>query len=131
MKRLLFVVLMMVYSVSWAEWKFIGKTDEFADWIDKSKIRRNGKIAKMWVLSDYVNLQTDAYGFTYKSIKRRWAYNCMEETTAVISIIVYSDSMGGGTLVHGFELKENEWYWASIIPGSSAENLFKIACAKK
>ena len=103
MKRLLFVVLMMVYSVSWAEWELCaidGEGDEMLSvYCDKRTIRKNGVISRMWDLYDYSSMQTEAGSNGYMSTKALWAYNCREETKALISVIQYSGAMGGGVVV--------------------------------
>jgi len=64
MKRLLFVVLLMVCSVSWAEWEFLSKSSDGKQkvYVNKSTIRKNGAISRMWVLTDFSQVQTNAGG---------------------------------------------------------------------
>lgn len=131
MKRLLFGVLMMVCSVSCAEWVETGISDFAIFYHDKSTIRRNGKIAKIWTMVDYFEERTGSDGKRFKSDKRRLVYNCMEDTFAIISLLEYSGSMGEGKIIFSGDSKENEWDWASIPPGSVSEANFKIACGKK
>ncbi len=131
MKRLLFVVLMMVCSVSWAELVKSGSSSYGTKYHDKSTIRRDGKIAKMWTMLDYFEEQTGSDGKRYKSDKTRFVYNCMEDTFAIISLVEYSGSMGEGKIIFSGDRKENEWDWGSIPPGSAAEAHFKIACGRQ
>jgi hypothetical protein len=132
MKRLLFFILMMVCSLSWADWEYTGQTDAFTYYVDKSTIRRNGKIAKMWVLEDFSEAQTNSDdGTKYKSEKSRFAFNCLEETVVSIAITQYSGSMGDGDVIWSNTRKESSWKWGSVVPGSSGEVMFKIACGKK
>ena len=131
MKRLFFAALMTVCSVSWAGWVETGSTVSEIFYHDKSTIRRDGKIAKMWTMVDYFEEKTNRSGMRYKSDKTRFSYNCLEETYAIISLFQYSGSMGGGVAVYSFDWKEKDWDWGSIPPGSAAEAHFKIACGKK
>jgi hypothetical protein len=131
MKRLLFVVLMMTCSVSWAEWEYIGENDTHTDYFDKSTIRRNGRIAKMWILTDYLKVKTLPDGTKFKSKKVRRAYNCLEESITEISTILFSGSMGEGDVVWTGENKEIEWNWMSVVPRSVGKVQFDIACGKK
>jgi len=57
MKRLFFFVLMMVCSVSFADWEIRYVDDDFILYYDKSTIRRDGVIAKMWVMKNYFTTQ--------------------------------------------------------------------------
>jgi hypothetical protein len=69
MKRLLFVALMVTCSFSWAEWEYFGEKADYADYVDKSTIRRNGAITKMWTLTDYFEEKTDSSGKNTNQIK--------------------------------------------------------------
>jgi hypothetical protein len=131
MKRLLFVALMMICSVSWAEWEYIGENDTHTDYFDKSTIRRNGRIAKMWILTDYLQVKTLPDGTKFRSKKVRRAYNCLEESITEISTILFSGSMGEGDVVWTGENKEIEWNWMSVVPRSVGKVQFDIACGKK
>ncbi len=131
MKRLLFVALMMVCSVSWAEWEYSGANGAFAHYVDRSTIRRSGAIAKMWTLTDYFEEQTNPGGKKFKSDNRRLAINCMEDTIALIAFVEYSDSMGKGRTVSSLERKESDWDWRSFPPDTTGEVMFKIACGTK
>ena len=110
MKRLLFIALMMVYSVSWAKWEFWDKGDDFSLYIDKSTITRKGEIAKIWVLMDYFEEQT-SYGKKFKSVIIRDAYNCVEELMTLAGSAKYSGVMGTGKVIESYAEKENEQKW--------------------
>jgi hypothetical protein len=132
-KRLLFAVLMMTCSVSWAEWEFTGDQLEgkISIYHDRSTIRRNGVIAKMWIMIDFSTVQISSGGERYKSSKGLTAYNCEKETYANISIILNSGSMGKGEVVWSHTRKESEWEWDPNPPRSVSEVTWKIACGKQ
>lgn len=134
MKRLLFVVLMTVCSVSWAEWELcsiIGVGEEkISRYCDKSTIRKNGAISRIWNIINYSKLQTDSSGDRWMSTKVLMAFNCREETTAVISFTGYSELMGNGKVVFTGTRQEREWQWEPIVPESSGESIWKIVCGK-
>jgi len=133
MKRLLFVMLMMVCSVSWAEWELCGSDsdDKFMVYCDKSTIRKNGAISRMWVLTDFSKVQKNASGKRYMSFKSLAAYNCRDETSAIISLVQYSGSMGEGNVVVSHTRQEREWEWKPIVPESITEAQWGIACGSK
>ena len=135
MKRLLFVVLLITCSASWAEWELCGATGKGDEntlyFCDTSTIRRNGAISRMWRMNSNSNLQRDPYGDRYMSVKSLWAYNCIDETGVTISVISYSKSMGEGKVVRSVTLKERDWRWGPIVPGSVSETSWKIACGRK
>jgi len=134
MKRLFFVVLMMVCSVSWAEWELCGSSgsgDKNASYFcDTSTIRRNGAISQMWKITNYTKVQTNARGDRYMSAKVLKAYNCREETNARISLIHYSESMGAGDVVWSNKRQESEWKW-NPVTGTEMQTAWEIACGRK
>jgi len=99
MKRLLFVVLLMTCSASWAEWQLCTGDATMLVYCDKSTIRKNGAISRMWDMTDYSSVQTNSSGGRYMSEKSLAAYNCRDETNALISLVQYSGSMGQGNTV--------------------------------
>lgn len=131
MKRLIFLLLMMAHSVSWAGWDFTGETDELFKYHDKSSIQINGSTAQMWTMYDFREIQTDADGDKFKSVKSLLLFNCKYETLAMISILQYSGSLGTGDLVLSDTFKENELIWDRIVPNTLVKTEWEIACGKK
>jgi hypothetical protein len=133
MKRLFFVVLMMTCSVSWAGWEYTGTSsdDAITYYHDKSTIRRNGVIVKIWEMKEYSTAQTNSESNRYQSDKILWAFNCREETKTITSIVEYAGSMGTGSVVSSITAEESWLKWSPIVPGSVAEVTWKIACSKK
>lgn len=127
MKRLILTVLMMTCSFAWAKWEIVSLEDKFIYYLDKSTIRKNGVIAKVWSMIDFFELQTE-YGNKYKSQKMLFAYNCLEETFALISMIKYSDSLGEGGAIFSSTIKQSDLKWSPIIPETYSEVFWKIAC---
>ncbi len=130
MKRLLFVVLMTVCSISCADWEYTIETNTGStSYHDKSSIRRSGVSVKMWMMTDFSSAQTSG-GRKYKSSKRFVDYNCAEETFALISVVNYSGSMGEGGVVRSMTWQERELEWEPLVPGTVVEAMWKIACGK-
>jgi hypothetical protein len=130
MKRLVFAALMMVCSVSWAEWEYTDSSDSFILFHDKSTIRRNGVFVQMWSSKDYFDVQTDVRT-PFKSAKYLRKYNCNEETQAIVWLIHYADSLGSGNVTFSYTTKERELAWIPVVPGTIGEAEWKIACSKK
>jgi hypothetical protein len=131
MKRLLFVFLMMTCSVSWAEWEILSGAANglYIEYYDKSTIRKNGEIVKMWTMLEFSEVQTSSAGKSFQSSKALKAFNCKSEEGVLISYIFFSGSMGQGNVVVSETLKEK--IWDPISPGSMAESEWSIACGKK
>jgi hypothetical protein len=131
MKRLLFAVLMMVCSVSWAEWVITGRTNKDTYYHDKSSIRRNGSVVKMWTMTNYGSVQTSAGGYRHKSAKDFLIFNCRDETIEIISSSIYSGSMGTGSVVWSGTRQESDRVFRPIVPDSFSEIHWQIACGKE
>ena len=123
--------MMMVCSFSWAAWEITSYAQDHYFYHDKSTIRRNGVIAKMWIMMENLEMQKSASGSYYKSASQLFAYNCREETLTLIAHAMYSGSMGTGSVVSTATLKESEWDWRPVFPGSIREADWKIACGKR
>ena len=130
MKRLVFAVLIMACSVSWAEWKYMDRTDSFILFYDKSTIRRNGSFVQMWLSKDYFDVQTDVR-VPFKSTKELRKYNCIEETQALVSLTHFSESENSGRVTFSITVKDHELDWTYVSPNSVGETMWKIACGKK
>jgi len=135
MKRLIFLAMMTVCSVSWAEWELCGSSgvdDKKAMFFcETSTIRRNGEISRMWEITTYTKVQTNARGDRYMSFKALKAYNCRDFTQAAISFVLYSEMSGEGNAVLSNTRQESELEWIPIPPGTTGETLWKFACGKK
>ncbi len=131
MKRLLFVVLMMVCSVSWAEWEMTGVADDLTHYHDKSTIKTDGITAQMWVMYEFPQVRTNTDGGKYKSAKSLLAFNCKYETLAMTSVIQYSGPLGTGNVVLSDTFNESEWIWDRIVPNTLVKVELDIACGKK
>ena len=130
MKQLLFVLLMMTCSVSWAEWELTQLNDTEVMYHDKSTIRRNSAIARMWTMTDFLEKQLES-GKPYKSQITQFSYDCKSETAKLITTTIYSGSKGQGVVVSSYFDKDNLQSWNPVVPGSLGEHEWKIACGKK
>jgi hypothetical protein len=131
MKRLLFVLLMMISSVSWAEWERISNDGDSYIYADRETIRKKGNFVEMWRLKNYFRVQDDYSGNKYKSSKLMTRYDCNDRTGAVVSLVHFSEEYGQGDVVFSGTRKKNEINDEPIVPGSVGEVAWQIACGKK
>lgn len=133
MKRLIFTALIMISSVSRADWEPVASNDDagIRIYFDKSTVRLTGAIVKMWTMTEHFSIKTDSFGNRYKSDKTLLGFDCNSEKSALMTIVFYSGSMGKGVVVWRGDRQEREWEWGPIIPGTLDEILWKTACGKK
>lgn len=130
MKRLLFVLLMMTCSLSWAEWERVGDTGNYEALVDRATIRKKGNFFEMWDMMNYFKVQ-ESVGKAHKSAKILNRYDCKDATRGLVSFVHYSGEYGTGEVVFVHTSKKNEIEDHPISPGSSAELLWQIACGRK
>jgi hypothetical protein len=133
MKRLIFFALFSACSIASAAWELINfdSNGKFFQLIDKSTIRKNGEIARIWMMTEYSSVQTDSAGRQYQSSKILYSFNCKNETNAVVSIVEFSDAKAEGSVIYNGTRRDKDLEWDPNVPGSLAEGLWKIACGKK
>lgn len=131
MKRLLFVLLMMICPVSWAAWDFVFEDEEIAFYSDKSSIRRTGNISRIWSMMDFHEIQKSQMGVSYKSTKNLFSFDCKSEEGALISGHNFSEPMGSGKNVGSYTTQKIDWEYTPIVPELVKEHLWRIACRKR
>jgi hypothetical protein len=132
MKRLTFIALMMFCSVSWADWEYAAKSSnsQITHYVDTSTIRKNGEVVRMWTMTDYGKTQDGIGKENYNSEGVMFAFDCKSETSAVVSRMLFSGAMGGGTVVFSHTQRERLLNYDPIFPGSVAQVYWKLACNK-
>jgi hypothetical protein len=130
MKRLLFVVLMVTCSVSWAEWELVGKSADNSLFVDTSTIRKSGNFVKMWSMRNYTLVQTTGK-WKWRSMMLLDVYNCKEEVMAVVQVNAFEGEMASGQSLATETYQQSEWNWRHVLPGSTGKIQWEIACADK
>ena len=132
MKRLLFVLLLMTCSVSWAEWERVVKTDNYVFFVDRATIRKKSNFVEMWEMTNFFETQvTEVDKQNYKSRMHLSRYDCSDGTRGTVSFLMYAEENGKGNVVLSHMVKKNEIEDNSIPPGSLGELLWKIACGRE
>ncbi len=122
---------MVASSVAWAGWELSGGDAEDTFYHDKTTIRKNGAIAKMWTMVDYSEVHTFKSDLSYQSSISLFVFNCKSGLGELISLLNYSGSMGTGKVIYNANWQEKDWEWKPIVPGTFNELHWKIACGKK
>ena len=125
MKKLTLLLLLMVSTSVFSEWKWVGASQDSTNYIDFGTIKKKGNKAKMWRLYDFKTVQK------YSGLSQiiHYEYDCEEETSRMLDFYSYSGNMAQGDIISSMTSIENKP--ESIIPGSVSENSLNIACDKK
>lgn len=125
--RVVVAALMAVGAQAAApNWVKITDGETASSYLDSATIRRNGRKATMWELTDY-RAAPDAQ-HPYLSVKRQYEFDCDEQALRTLSIANHAGHMGGGRVV----LAINEpTKWLILTPGSVGDVLWQTACGRR
>ena len=124
----LFTSLFLSSGPVHAEWELVSGDDsvKLTVYVDRDTIRRKGSLVTMWQLYDYKTVQTVA-GDSLLSIQRHNEYDCTESRTRMLAYTWFASNMGRGRVVYK---TAEEQPWASIVPRSIDQSLWRVACNK-
>ena len=121
------LALAAVSTSAAAEWVSIGDQGQAEVFVDKSTITRSGDLAKMWSLQE-LKSPGSAGGAAYVSLKRQDEFDCKDPRARGVQIGAYPQPKGEGQAVAS---EKGSGAWAKVVPGSTNEVLWKIACGKE
>ena len=126
-------LLVLSYAEVWGEdWKSIRKNkDGDSYYYDASSITHPSKnivrgSVKMVYSEKSKNREIDKLGPSYKDLSYRinlWEMNCIEKKVAFLEITTYTKN---GTVIKS--IKVDSIKWASIVPETMGEDLYKALC---
>jgi hypothetical protein len=123
MKKLFLVCLMMLAGSAWAEWVIYTWNDEATFYYDPATIRKEGNMRRAWELTDLRKRGRSGE----MSRRIRMEYDCKQERNRLLSISGLSEPMAGGKVL---STEGEEAQWDAIAPGTVAEIMLEIVCAK-
>ena len=131
MKKLLIALALVIIcgnaNAEWIEVDFI--KNRFIIYADKTTIRRNENIVKMWELTDFKMMQKNKDDTEFLSVKALQEHDCKEGRSRLLDLAQYSGAMGkGGVIMSGSDFGDR---WNYVSPESIAESIWKIACGKR
>jgi hypothetical protein len=127
-KILTIFMLLLISTNVFAEWTYIGNSDNFNSYVDMKTIRNKGNKAKMWYLFDYKTAQITSQNNEFWSALAIDEYDCTDGTSRTLSVSFLSGKMNIGQVVFKNDIKGE---FKEIPPGSIIERIFKIACGIK
>ncbi|MFI5222990.1 MAG: surface-adhesin E family protein [Nitrospirales bacterium] len=129
MIRLFLITLLLLSSgTAYAAWVKVSDGDEAGRtvYVDPATIRRNSNLVKMWQLYDYKTVQTVG-GIRFLTAEEQWEFDCAEERGRVLGLKEFSGNMASGTMVF---TNSQVSKWLPVIPGTTGQTVWKIACGK-
>ena len=128
------MLLAVVSNSAMAAWEQISTTDDGlqTNHVDRNSIQKKNHIVKMWSLVDFKKpqkLEESQSPMFYKSIAKRFEYDCKKKQYRMTAYNYYSDKSGEGNIVIG-DSNLDKSDWQKVEPDSFQEGLWKIACGK-
>ena len=124
---ILITLLLLSGGPACAEWVGLGYAEDATVYVDPDTIRREGDLAKMWVLWDYKTIKIGK-DFSYLSSQWLEQYDCVEPRGQPLASTYFSGNMGNGNRVFN---ETGGGGWWPVPPRSIAQNLWKVACNKQ
>jgi len=123
----LLLLLWMNSGSAYAGWVSLGDTDSGTRvYVDRSTLLSKGNLVTMWILYDFRSMRTVA-GKSYLSTKMQGEYDCAQKRHRTLVDTGFSSIMGLGAVVYN---ESSPLEWASILPKSLGQKLWKFACGK-
>jgi hypothetical protein len=129
MKNFIFALLMLTCLVSRAEWEVTSVASEQVIYHDKQTKKSKGNIVRMWTMTDFPEVRSKEFG-NFLSMKTLDAFDCNENSHALVRAMFYAEKLGTGEVVHTVQIKEKDLEWLAIKPATVAEDELMIACSK-
>jgi len=108
-----------------AEWVEIESNETDTFYADPATIRKTGNIVRMWVLTDYKMVQTNA-SKPYMSKLGVRKYDCKEKQSRATIKTLHSKNMGVDKYVGIIGNRP----WLPVSPRTTSELLWKFACGR-
>jgi hypothetical protein len=130
MKKLLIATAMCacaslgISTNGWAEWKYVGGTEDFDAYIDLATIRKQEGTVEMWVLREYATVHRVGERM-FLSIEVREEYDCHEGQSRALFMVWYSGRTGSGEVLATYGEPTR---WRPIGATTMSETLWKTAC---
>jgi hypothetical protein len=105
-------LLFLVASSAWADWHFIGRTNEFSMYADPSSIQRAGTLAKVWVLGDFKVAQSQRFPppllwLSYSSVKELKEFDCTKAWHRTVRTAIFAANLAKGDPAYTFDSGAN------------------------
>ena len=131
-KAALCLVLAGTSSTAFAEadWRLVGgNLDDSLVYLDRSRLVKQGDLVRAWTVQNYKRTQTLPNGTDWQSMLSQDEYDCKSWTTRGLSVFLYSEHYGKGTvagMAQDAEPTAKQWP-----PDSAADRTLVVICARQ
>ncbi|MET0377444.1 MAG: surface-adhesin E family protein [Spongiibacteraceae bacterium] len=119
------VAMLAVCSPALAEWSKISTGHNTTSYADLNTLRKNGDIATMWVLVDFVKVPFDGNNLPYLSLKMNVEYHCTTTQFRFLKLTSFVGHMATGKQPY---TSVDPGTWQAVVPGTVQKPLWDVAC---
>ena len=119
--RVLLIAALLVSMPAAAEWVKYGESSGVTHYLDPSIVQEDGHLRRFEALQD-LEQRSKAGALSMRSVHE---YDCEQKRTRFLSAKIYSERMGGGTILRSGDINGE---WGDIGPGTVAEEALGIVC---
>ena len=127
MKKFIFTFgLALFANNALADWVLIDSSNLGNLYFNNSKIKARDGVVRAWTLMSFSNAQFTENRAAYSSRVAIAEYDCKKSLTNLLSLSSYTERMGTGGVVEGYENREKDWM--KISPNTLIEKAFETVC---
>jgi hypothetical protein len=121
---LVMLFLAILITPAQAQWEKISENNDLINYIDKSTIKKDGNLRKIWRLTDLKKREITGE----MSIRMMVEHDCKEDLFRYLFVSNHSDPMAGGRIIN--QVRKDEKEWSQVPPETLSATIHKIVCAK-
>ena len=126
-RNIILLLLTLASCTAVAGWVEVGGNETATTYADSGTIRRSGTTVKMWHLLDYEIARRIEGIRPYLSIKMLDEYDCAQQRTRTLSILLHAANMGAGEVLGSVN---DPGDWRPVLPDTLVQTLREFACGK-
>lgn len=127
MKKIIFACVLAVFANNAvADWVLIDSSNIGNLYFNNAKIKSRDGVVRAWTLMSFSNTQFTENRRAYSSRVAIAEYDCSKNLTNLLSLSSYTERMGTGGVVEGYENREKDWM--KISPNTLIEKAFETVC---
>jgi hypothetical protein len=127
MKKLLFVLLLSISSVVYAQWTYITENDDTQFFVDLTSIHQIGQYKRVWLKSEYSSNSKITLNENIRSIRTLTEFDCREKKYRQLSLHAFKQS----NLIDLDVSSNKQGEWKFIPPKTVADTELTIVCKSK
>lgn len=127
MKKVTFAFVLALFANSAiADWVLIDSSNLGNLYFNNAKTKSKDSVVRAWTLMSFSNAQFTENRAAYSSRVAIAEYDCKKSLTNLLSLSSYTERMGTGGVVEGYENREKDWM--KISPNTLIEKAFETVC---